>query len=275
MDDILDKMIKTPEQLHEEDLQRIRGFRLLDDDFMTIFFNDNPEDTETLLRSVMNNSSLKVKKVETQKPIRNLTRRSLGLDIYAEDENDVKYDVEIQRSDVGADPRRARFHSSMIDVDSMRKGTEWEALPESYVIFITETDYYRAGKPIYHVNRYIEEIDEAFNDGEHIIYVNSEIQDDTELGRMMHDFHCISADQLYNKKLAERIRYFKESEEGVRTVCKVMEDMRKEAAEMAIWQSKVESVMKWVAKGIKLEDIAECEGLTLEEVKEIAGQRSA
>ena len=54
-----------------------------------------------------------------------------------------------------------------------------------------------------------------------------------------------------------------------------MADMRKEAAEMAIWQSKVESVMKWVAKGIKLEDIAECEGLTLEEVKEIAGQRSA
>lgn len=58
-------------------------------------------------------------------------------------------------------------------------------------------------------------------------------------------------------------------------MCKAMEDMRKEAAEMAIWQSKVESVMKWVAKGIKLEDIAECEGLTLEEVKEITGQRSA
>lgn len=95
--------------MHEEDLQRLRGFRLLDDDFMTIFFSDNLEDTETLLRNVMDMEGLKVKTVETQKPIRNLTRRSLGLDIYAEDEENKKYDVEVQRSDIGADPRRARF----------------------------------------------------------------------------------------------------------------------------------------------------------------------
>lgn len=268
----MNKNIKTQEQLHEDDLQRIRGFRLLDDDFMTIFFSDNPEDTETLLRNVMNRTDLIVKSVETQKPIRNLTRRSLGLDIFAEDEENKKYDVEIQRSDVGAAPRRARFHSSVMDVDSMRKGTDWEELPESYVIFITETDYYGAGKPIYHVNRYVEEMDAAFDDGEHILYVNSEIQDDTELGRMMHDFHCTSADEFYNKKWAERVRYFKESEEGVRAMCKVIEDMRKEAVEM-VQIEHAENLLK-LGK-LSFEEIADAVGLTLEEVKEIASQRSA
>ena len=31
------------ERLHEEDLQRIRGFRLIDDDFMNACFDDNIE----------------------------------------------------------------------------------------------------------------------------------------------------------------------------------------------------------------------------------------
>ncbi len=29
--------------LHEQDLQRLRGFRLMDDDFLSAFFRDNSE----------------------------------------------------------------------------------------------------------------------------------------------------------------------------------------------------------------------------------------
>lgn len=50
----------------------------------------------------------------------------------------------------------------------------------------------------------------SFDDEAHIIYVNSQIKDDTELGRLMHDFSCIDADDMKYKILADRVRYFKE-----------------------------------------------------------------
>ena len=64
----------------------------------------------------------------------------------------------------------------------------------------------------------------------HIIYINSQIKDETELGKLMHDFSCTNADDMYYNILAERVRYFKEDQKGVASMCKAMEDMRKETA---------------------------------------------
>ena len=47
------------EQKHEEDLQRLRGFRLLDDDFMSKVFEDL-KCTEFLLQIILNRNDLKV-----------------------------------------------------------------------------------------------------------------------------------------------------------------------------------------------------------------------
>jgi hypothetical protein len=80
---------------------------------------------------------------------------------------------------------------------------------------------------------------------------------------------------MHFKQLADKVRYFKEDEKGVAAMCKVMEDMRNEAAKAASWQTKVESVLRWLAKGLSLEDIAEGEGLTLDQVKGIVQQQKA
>ena len=62
---------------HEEDLQRIRGFRLLDDDFMTKCFDANIECIELVLQIVLNRSDLKVMDVRTQVFVENLLNRSV------------------------------------------------------------------------------------------------------------------------------------------------------------------------------------------------------
>lgn len=69
---------------------------------------------------------------------------------------------------------------------------------------------------------------ELFEDGEHILYVNGAYRGDDDIGRLMHDFSCSDPGDMLNKELADRTRYFKETEEGVEAVCKVMEDMRNE-----------------------------------------------
>lgn len=57
----------------------------------------------------------------------------------------------------------------------------------------------------------------------HILYVNSQIQDDTKLGRLMHDLHCKNADEIYSEVLAARVRQLKETPKGVRYMCKEMD----------------------------------------------------
>ena len=56
-----------------------------------------------------------------------------------------------------------------------------------------------------------------FKDEAYIIYVNSQIKDETKLGRLMHDFSCTNAKDMHNKVLADRVRYFKEDERGERS----------------------------------------------------------
>lgn len=214
---------------HQEDLQRLRGFRLLDDDFMTKVFEDIPC-AQLLLQIVLNNENIRVLNVHSQYGIKNLQGRSVRLDILAIDEQDHVYNVEVQRSDKGAGVKRARYNSSLIDANVTEPGDEYEKLNETYVIFITENDVMKMGLPIYHVDRVVRETKELFGDESHIIYVNSRIKDETKLGRLMHDFGCTDANDMYNKILADRVRYFKENKEGVEIMCREMEKMRDEAS---------------------------------------------
>ena len=163
--------------------------------------------------------------------MKNLLGRDICLDIGADDEDGTEYNVEIQRADKGADKKRARYHSSILDAHLLSLGDDFSDLPETFVIFITENDVIGKGKPLYRIERKIEEVDEPFDDGEHIIYVNGADKNaSTELGKLMHDFFCTDPDDMHFKALADKVRYFKEDEKGVAAMCKVMEDMRNDTA---------------------------------------------
>ena len=261
------------ERQHQEDLQRIRGLRLIDDDFMTVCFADNIECTALLLRIVMNKPDLIVKRVQTQKVMKNLQGRTVWLDIDAVDSDDTEYDIEVQRSDAGASPRRARYHSSIMDANATEVGKNFEKLPETCVIFITENDVLKANQPLYVINRYIEGLNKPFDDGAHIIYVNGENRDSaTDLGKLMHDFFCVDPKDMHYKALADRANYFKNSEEGVTTMCKAMEDMRNEAA----LRKSEEIALRLINMGkLSHEEIAEASGLALDVIKELAQRKTA
>ena len=180
------------EQKHEEDLQRLRGFRLLDDDFMSKVFEDK-NCVEFLLQIILKRDDLKVTSVSSQYVIKNLQGRSVRLDILAVDRQNQVYNIEIQRDDKGAGVKRARYNSSLIDANVTEPGEQYQNLNETYVVFITENDVLGENIPIYHVDRIVRETGKMFNDQSHIIYVNSQIKDETALGKLMHDFTCTNA----------------------------------------------------------------------------------
>ena len=66
------------------------------------------------------------------------------------------------------------------------------------------------GLPVYTVNRHFEEIEDSLDDGSHIVYVNGNYKGDDTVGRLMHDFGCKEAKDMYYPELAKGIRHFKE-----------------------------------------------------------------
>ena len=257
----------------EDYIHKIKRLRIIDDDFMSIFFNDNIECTKLVLNIILNRDDLKVSEVKTQKEIKNIQGRAIRLDIYASDSTGVRYDVEIQREDKGANLKRARYHSSMVDANMLKPGESFSDLRENYIIFITENDVIGMNEPIYHINRFIEEGNVHFNDGEHIIYVNGSIKTtDTALGRLMSDFYCTEADKMYYKELSDKIKYYKESEKGVTTMCEIWEEIRNEG----IMEGKIELATNLIKDGAySLEKIAELTGISIDKIRELAGNLSA
>lgn len=87
-----------PDVKWETLIQKIREFRLLDDDFMSKVFEDDIECTELVLHIIMDKPDLKVQEVCTQYSIKNLSGHSVRLDIHAVDHERKKYNIEIQRA---------------------------------------------------------------------------------------------------------------------------------------------------------------------------------
>ena len=145
-----------------EYLALIQKLRLIDDMFFNVCFDNNTEGMQLLLRIFLDRDDLVVKRVVTQQSVDNLYGRGVRFDVLAEDSDGKLYDCEVQRANEGAVARRARYNSSMMDTRELEKSAKFSALPETWVIFITENDIYRAGHPLYHVERVIQELQRPF-----------------------------------------------------------------------------------------------------------------
>lgn len=110
-------------------------------------------------------------------------------------------------------------------------------------------------------------LNQSFEDGTHILYVNGEYRGDSDLGKLMHDFNCTDAEDMYFDLLAEKTRYLKENPKGVNEMCKVMEDLRNESyAEGREEQAKI-TAFRMGKKGRSPEEIAELIDFDVETVK--------
>lgn len=147
----------------------------------------------------------------------------------------------------------------MIDTKMLKAGQEFKEIHDSYVIFITASDVIGAGCPLYHIDRMIKETGAYFGDGSHIIYVNGSYKDDSDpIGKLMHDFRCMSSADMFYPQLAKQVKYFKETEGGREIMCQVFEELAEKRAEEAREETRIETLfcaiknlmksMKWTAE---------------------------
>ena len=260
-----------------EYLAELEQMRLMDDTFMSKCLENAPECIELMLRIIIGKKDLKVVKSQTEYPIKSLQGRGVRFDVFARDAEGREYDIEIQRADRGAEPRRARYNSALMDANALKSGEDFGKLHDTYVIFITETDVMGRGQDMYVFNRMDRRSGLDFGDGAHVIYANGMWRGNDALGRLMHDFNCRDAAKMHFDVLKKRVSQFKNSEEGRRVMCKAMERIKAEGKAEGKTEGKRETMLatakRLLANGkLMLKEIAECSGLSLAQVKKLQVQ---
>ena len=275
-------------EIRYEKYKRIlAGLTIMSDIFMRNVLKKR-ECTEYILRIIMDKEDLEVKEQVLQKDYKNLQGRSAVLDCVARDTQSKRYDVEFQQEEEGASAKRARYHSGLLDMNTLEAGQDFDELPESYVIFITRDDVLGYGLPIYHINKKIEEATEDFQDGAHIIYVNAKIKDKaTVLGRLMHDLQCRTADEMFSEILAERVRELKETPKGVEDMCREMDEIYNEGIEIGQKQgerigetrgeqkAKKETAMTLASMGMSVDKISQAVKESMDQIQQWLAEGAA
>ena len=226
----------------------LKNLTIMSDVFMRNVFKKR-ECTEYVLQVIMERKDLKVLDQVLQKDYKNLQGRSAILDCVVRDADGKQFDVEIQQDTEGASPKRARYHSGLMDMNTLNAGQDFDELPETHVIFITRNDVLGYNLPIYHIGRKIEEVRTDFKDEAYIIYVNSSRQDNTELGRLMHDFHCKNAGDIHSEVLAKHVYELKDTQEAVDFMCREMEKIYNEGAKLGEERGRVQGIAEGLAAG--------------------------
>ena len=117
--------------MNQEYLALVANFRLMDDDFMSKCLENAPECIELMLRIILGKKDLKVVRSQTEYPIKSLQGRGVRFDVFARDSKGREYDIEIQRANDGAEPKRARYNSALMDANALKSGEDVDKLRDT------------------------------------------------------------------------------------------------------------------------------------------------
>ena len=95
------------------------------------------------------------------------------LDVYADDAEKRRFNVEMQVTLQKFLPKRSRYYHDQIDMDALLAGDSYENLPDTYVIFICDFDPFSDGLYRYSTGTYCRETGNLVNDGVETIYLNA------------------------------------------------------------------------------------------------------
>ena len=113
---------------------------------------------------------------ELQKTIKeDFEAKGIRLDAYVNDGKGTVYDIEMQAVTSKYLPRRTRYYQSMIDLQLVDKGQDYDTLNDSYIIFICLSDLFGKGRYRYSFENICKEDTEVMlNDGAKKIFLNAD-----------------------------------------------------------------------------------------------------
>ena len=101
-------------------------------------------------------------------------------------------------------------------------------MPDVYIIYISETDLWNAGKTVYKVEKKFEGTELSYHDGIYVTYVNAEVDDGSDIAKLMHYFKTADPKDMSQGDLSARIHFLKCEEGGYQEMCEVSEKIYNE-----------------------------------------------
>ena len=180
--------------------------------------------------------------------------KGIRLDVYAKDENNTHYNVEMQVLKRAALGKRSRYYHSQIDMELLLKGKEYQDLPDTYVIFICDFDPFGKKRYCYtFMNCCLEDKELKLRDGSNSIFLSTKGENETEVSQELMNFlKFVSADlkesisdfqDPYVKQLQEaisRIKSNREMEERYMILRELLKDEYSEGMLLGREEGKVE-----------------------------------
>ena len=204
-------------------LSVIKDLRIFDDNFMKIVFKDDKQCVQEVINVIIPYAN-KIKELFVEDSIKNLSGKDIRYDVVAVTQQMI-IALEVQKDKYKASPQRTRLYDSLLTSKSMKPGIPYKKQSQTAVIFIMEEDYYGLKKAVYHIQRFVEETGQSFQDGAMIMYVNGRYRGNDAIGRLMHDFNQKDYRKMHNKVLREKVRKLKETKEGKEKMCKLFEEI--------------------------------------------------
>ena len=247
---------------YDEQKASIARLNLMDNGFFQKVMQDT-ESCEEMLQILLQMPNLKVLTNQIERNIPNMTGHAVTLDLICEDDNGNIINVEVQKANDTNHQKRVRYNMACMDTLSIDKGKAYHELPDLYVIFISSFDLFKLRQTTYRIRRVIEDTTHYVENGTHEIYVNTKVDDGSDIAQLMQYFKNSNGIHPLFPKLSSQIHYYKETPEGVTTMGDVWEEyadekVAKQAKEMAIALLK-KNIMT-------LAEIAELTKLSIEEV---------
>ena len=144
------------------------------DNFMFGAVMLNPEICRETLERILGIEIARVEVSKEKSIVYNPEYKGVRLDIYAKDENNTHYDVEMQALRHSAIEKRARYYHGQIDMEVLLSGVSYTNLPDTYVIFICDFDPLGRKKYRYTQKKICREDPQlSMDDGAHTIFLST------------------------------------------------------------------------------------------------------
>lgn len=261
-------------ELHERISQAVQKFNLFSNVFMKVVFRD-PLACQHVLRTLTGKHDLTIANVRTEYEIAKVNSHDSRLDVLAEDVDGGLYNIELQRESCLDHAKRVRFYHAMVDSEMLEKGKDYAALPNLSVFYISERDIWKRRQTSYSVEKALSIIAKPYEDGIRISYVNAEIDDHSDIAKLMKYFKTADPQDWSQGDLSKRIHFLKCEKEGRELMCKVTDELveigkeiGKEIGEQTGEERSIKRiVLRMAERGKSLSEIMDNTGVSLDMVR--------
>ena len=252
----------------EKLIEEVKKLTLFDDVFMSAVLEDIPACQHVLRILTTGISDLSIRTVKSQYHITKLVSKRSRLDIFAESTDNQIYIIEVQKEDKGNHSKRVRYYRAMADSELLRRGESYEKIPKCSLFYISETDIWNRGSTVYPIYKYLGNTGEEYEDGQHTIFVNAEVDDYTEIAELMKYFKTADPEDDSQGALSKRVKFLKGEKKGLDIMSNFGERMEKRGEERGEKRAERRLILGLLKAGAEISLIKEASGRSEEEIEE-------